>query len=113
MGFPHLVLELFVDQRVGRRALDVDGESVEFVRRWRYPRLPILPQGRHNHQTMTAQPLLPQRSQLRVLLRKFLPVHVKASEIKEPEVVSKYYYFYVPGASKNILHRLSRHEDYM
>ena len=62
---------------------------------------------------MTARPLLPQRSQLRVLLRKLLPVHVKASEIKEPEVVSKYYYFYVPGASKNILHKLSRHEDYM
>ena len=62
---------------------------------------------------MTAQPLLPQRSQLRVLLPKLLPVHVKTPEIKEPQVVSKYYYFYVPGASKNILHGLSRHEDYM
>ena len=41
----------------------------------------MLPQGRHNHQTMTVQPLLPQRRQLRVLLRKLLPIHVKASEI--------------------------------
>ena len=31
MGFLHLVLEFFVDQRGGRRALDVDGEAVEFV----------------------------------------------------------------------------------
>ena len=107
------MLEFFVDQRVGRRALDVDGESVEFVHHRRYPRLPILPQGRHHHQTMTAQPLLPQRSQLRVLLRTLMPGHVKTSEINEPEVVSKYYYFYVPGASKNILHGLSRPEDYM
>ena len=107
------MLEFFVDQRVGRRALDVDGESVEFVPRRRYPRLSILPQGRHHHQTMTAQPPLPPRSQLRVMLRKLLPVHVKASEIKEPEVVSKYYYVYVPGALNNILHGLSRHEDYM
>ena len=87
--------KIFYGIRVGRRCLD--GESVEFVPHWRYPRLPILPQGRPYHQTMTTQPPLPQRSQLRVLLRKLLPVHVKASEIKEPEVVSKYYYFHVSG----------------
>ena len=62
---------------------------------------------------MTAQPLLPERSQLRVPLLKLLPVHVKASEIKEPEVVSKYYYFYVFDAPKYIPHGLSRPKDCM
>ena len=62
---------------------------------------------------MTVQPLLLQCSQLRVLLRKLQPVYVKASEIKKPEVVSEYYYFYVSGTSKNIPHGLSRHEDCM
>ena len=80
-GKARILSKIFYGIRVGRRCLD--GESVEFVPHWRYPRLPILPQGRPYHQTMTTQPPLPQRSQLRVLLRKLLPVHVKASEIKK------------------------------
>ena len=31
MGFPHLMLEFFADQGVGRGAFDIDGEAVEFV----------------------------------------------------------------------------------
>lgn len=49
---------------------------------------------------MTVQSLLPQRSQLRALLRKLPPIHVKVSEIKKPEVVSEYYYFYMSGTPK-------------
>ena len=30
-GLPHLILELFADERVRRRAFDVRGEAVKFV----------------------------------------------------------------------------------
>ena len=30
-GLPHLILELFADERVRRRAFDVHGEAVKFV----------------------------------------------------------------------------------